>query len=212
MKRSESIAKIAAALISFSGQVGRIAKDASNPFHKNTYATLDQIIEQVRPILSENKLVISQDVSAENEYVTVSTFLLHESGEWLESSGTTLRLAKNDPQGAGAGITYARRYDLCAFLSLNTGEDDDGNSSSNVGAQNKGRGSQSNGSTGSKKASDKQLDTVNSLLKKKVSDKFNEQQLYDLLKERIKTDKEMKDWTVDEASRAIKFLTSNSAA
>src|SRR5699024_11672071 len=52
---------------------------------------------------------------------------------FFESDGTTLRLAKNDPQGAGAGITYARRYDLCAFLSLNTGDDDDGNSASNVG-------------------------------------------------------------------------------
>ena len=34
-------------------------------------------------------------------------------------------LPKNDPQGMGAAITYARRYSLCAMLGIVT-EDDDG--------------------------------------------------------------------------------------
>lgn len=132
MLMSESISKIAPALIKFNSQVSKIAKDATNPFHKNNYATLDQIIDEIRPVLNENKLAIMQNVSGEDGVVTVRTTLIHESGEWLQSTGTTLRLVKNDPQGAGAGITYARRYDLCAFLSLNTGDDDDGNSASGI--------------------------------------------------------------------------------
>lgn len=136
MNRSETISKLASALISFNSEVSKIAKDASNPFHKNKYATLDQIIDEVRPILNKNKLAIMQNVSGEDGAMTVKTLLLHESGEWMESNGTTLKLAKNDPQGAGAGITYARRYDLCAFLSLNTGDDDDGNSASGIGNKN----------------------------------------------------------------------------
>lgn len=135
MLMSESISKIAPALIKFNSQVSKIAKDATNPFHKNNYATLDQIIDEIRPVLNENKLAIMQNVSGEDGVVTVRTTLIHESGEWLQSTGTTLRLAKNDPQGAGAGITYARRYDLCAFLSLNTGDDDDGNSASGINAK-----------------------------------------------------------------------------
>lgn len=132
MNKSESITKLASALIGFNSEVSKIAKDASNPFHKNKYATLDQIIDEVRPILNKNKLAVMQNVSGEEGTMTVKTLLLHESGEWMESTGTTLKLAKNDPQGAGAGITYARRYDLCAFLSLNTGDDDDGNSASGI--------------------------------------------------------------------------------
>lgn len=132
MLMSESISKIAPALIKFNSQVSKIAKDATNPFHKNNYATLDQIIDEIRPVLNENKLAIMQNVNGEDGVVTVKTTLIHESGEWLQSTGTTLRLVKNDPQGAGAGITYARRYDLCAFLSLNTGDDDDGNSASGI--------------------------------------------------------------------------------
>ena len=135
MLMSESISKIAPALIKFNSQVSKIAKDATNPFHKNNYATLDQIIDEIRPVLNENKLAIMQNVSGEDGVVTVKTTLVHESGEWLQSTGTTLRLVKNDPQGAGAGITYARRYDLCAFLSLNTGDDDDGNLASGISAK-----------------------------------------------------------------------------
>lgn len=137
MNRSETISKLASALISFNSEVSKIAKDAANPFHKNKYATLDQIIDEVRPILNKNKLAIMQNVSGEEGTMTVKTLLLHESGEWMESTGTTLKLAKNDPQGAGAGITYARRYDLCAFLSLNTGDDDDGNSASGLDGKRK---------------------------------------------------------------------------
>ena len=55
---------------------------------------------------------------------------MHESGEWLESDGLTMKPVKNDPQGMGSAITYARRYALQSFLSLNTGEDDDGNNAS----------------------------------------------------------------------------------
>ena len=131
MDKSESISELVKSLVKFNTEVTKIAKDAKNPFFKNNYATLDQIIEQVRPLLSANGMAVMQDVSTlEDGRVTVKTALLHESGEYIQSTGTTLKLAKNDPQGAGAGITYARRYDLSAVLSLNTGEDDDGNSAS----------------------------------------------------------------------------------
>ena len=129
MDKSETISELVKSLVKFNAEVTKIAKDAKNPFFKNNYATLDQIIEQVRPLLSANGMAVMQDVSTlEDGRVTVKTALLHESGEYIKSTGTTLKLAKNDPQGAGAGITYARRYDLSAVLSLNTGEDDDGNS------------------------------------------------------------------------------------
>lgn len=198
MNKSESITKIAPALIAFNSKVHKIAKDAANPFHKNKYATLDQIIDEVRPILNENKLAVMQNVNGDEGQMTVKTILIHESGEWMESNGTTLKLAKNDPQGAGAGITYARRYDLCAFLSLNTGEDDDGNSASGLNG-NKGKPVQ--------KASAKQLNLVSKLLKEKVTDRLNEKQLYTLIKQRLKTNEEMENWTPQQASEAIKILS-----
>lgn len=96
----------------------------------------------------------------------------------------------------GSGLTYSERYFLLKFFGVPT-DDDDPDTRQNP----KGRGNYK-----SKKATNKQLDFVNKLLREKVSEKYNEQQLLDLLKTRIKTEKEMKDWTPQEASAAIKFL------
>lgn len=138
MQRTEDVKEIVSSLVKFNQEVTKISQDAKNPFFKKSYATLDQIIEQIRPILSSHGLVVMQDISSEeNGNITVKTSVMHESGQFIETSGTSLKLSKNDPQGAGAGITYARRYDLSAALSLNTGEDDDGNSVSGNQQQNK---------------------------------------------------------------------------
>ncbi|WP_242487659.1 ERF family protein [Bacillus sp. TH17] len=127
MNRSETITELAKALVKFNSEVTKIAKDADNPFFKNNYATLDTIIDEIRPILSKHGLSIMQIPSGDGQNVTLKTLLLHESGEWLESDALTMKPVKNDPQAVGSCITYARRYSLAAFLSLNTGEDDDGN-------------------------------------------------------------------------------------
>lgn len=130
IKHSESIIELSKALVKFNAKVGKVSKDASNPFFKNKYATIDNIIEEVRPILAEFGLSILQLPSGDGTSVQISTLLIHESGEWLESETLTMKPTKNDPQGMGSAITYARRYSLQSFLTLNTGEDDDGNNAS----------------------------------------------------------------------------------
>lgn len=127
MMKSETISELAKALVKFNGEVSRVSKDANNPFFKNSYATLDQIIDEVRPILNKHGLSIMQFPSGDGDHVTLKTLILHESGEWIESDPISMKPVKNDPQSVGSAITYARRYSLSAFLSLNTGEDDDGN-------------------------------------------------------------------------------------
>lgn len=125
--KSESIVNLAKALVTFNTEVKIIEKDAKNPHFKNDYATLDTIINEVRPLLAKHGLVIMQFPGGDGENYTLRTMLIHESGEWIESEPLTMRPVKNDPQGIGSCTTYARRYSLSAMLSLNTGEDDDGN-------------------------------------------------------------------------------------
>lgn len=128
MKMSEQITKIAGALTSFNSEVTQIKKDAKNPFFKSNYATLDHIVEEVRPILNKFGLNILQIPGGDTEgNVIMKTILLHESGEFIESDELTMKPVKNDPQAVGSCITYARRYSLGSILSLSTGEDDDGN-------------------------------------------------------------------------------------
>jgi hypothetical protein len=133
--KSESIQKLAVALVKFNLEVKIIEKDASNPHFKNRYASLDTIIDEVRPLLAKHGLSVLQFPGGDGEKFTLRSMLVHESGEWIESEPLTMRPVKNDPQGIGSCNTYARRYSLSSLLSLNTGEDDDGNGASTIGNQ-----------------------------------------------------------------------------
>lgn len=128
--KSESIGKIAAALVAFGGEVKSISHDATNPHFKNQYTSLDHMIDETKPILHKHGLSVMQFPGGDGEKITIRTMILHSSGEWIESEPLTLKAVKTDPQGAGSAITYGRRYSYAAALSLSLGDDDDGNGSS----------------------------------------------------------------------------------
>lgn len=130
MNRSETIKELGIALAKFNGEISSISKDAKNPFFKSDYVTLDKLIIGTREILQKNGLsVLQMPLSKETGEIGIQTILLHESGEYIETNPLFMKPVKNDPQGAGSLITYLRRYSYQAILNLNTGEDDDGNSS-----------------------------------------------------------------------------------
>ena len=126
MERSESIKNLAIALSKFQGSVGKVVKDATNPFFKSKYATLSNILDVISKPLSENGLAVSQLPVSENGLTTI---LMHESGEFIMET-YQMKPVKNDPQGIGSSITYQRRYALGAVLGLNIDDDDDGTSAS----------------------------------------------------------------------------------
>lgn len=135
MQQSSSLAKLAPALVALSAELQAVAKDKQNPHFKNTYATLDAITEYVRPLLAKHGLAIIQGGEAtDGHVVTLTTTLLHTSGEWI-STTLTLPLDKANAQGVGSAVTYGRRYSLGAILSLTTDEDDDGAAASKPAAQ-----------------------------------------------------------------------------
>lgn len=131
MKHSESIAALAPALVKASAELKAIHKDRENSHFRNRYATLDAIVESVRPVLAKHGLAVVQGATAplsrEDGLVAgfvVETMLVHTSGEFLISSAV-MPLVKADPQSAGSALTYGRRYGLSALLSLATDDDDD---------------------------------------------------------------------------------------
>ena len=128
MNKSESITNLAKALAIFHTHVGKVSKDAKNPFFKSKYASLPNILEAIREPLEKSGVVVSQFPSGVNG---LSTILIHsESGEWMEDTYTMPVAKQNDPQAVGSAITYARRYALASSLGLNVDEDDDANAAS----------------------------------------------------------------------------------
>jgi len=123
MKQSESIAKLAAALVKAQAEMGGAVKDSSNPFFKSKYADLTSVVRAVKEPFAKHGLAYTQLPIREDSAVGVVTRLIHESGEWLEAE-YTLPMVKNDPQAAGSAITYARRYALQALAGIPTADDD----------------------------------------------------------------------------------------
>ena len=111
MKTSESIAELASAMALAQAEMGGAHKGASNPFFKKNYADLSSVIAALKAPFAANGLSYVQFPSMSDGMVTVTTRLMHKSGEWLE--GTSMApLAKNDAQAVGACISYLRRYSL----------------------------------------------------------------------------------------------------
>lgn len=134
MNTSESVAKIAPALLAAQKAITFAAKDAVNPHYKSKYADLPTVIDAVKPALNEAGIVFIQSASpSEPGYLAMTTRLMHQSGEWIEDTAT-LPLPKADPQGYGSASTYARRYGLAAICGLYQ-NDDDGNAAQKPAAQ-----------------------------------------------------------------------------
>ena len=92
-----------------------------------SYATLDSILDGVRPILAKHGLSIVQTIMQEGEApAVVRTHLVHKSGEVI-SGDIRLQIDKAGNQGLGSAMTYARRYGLLGLLALSADDDNDAN-------------------------------------------------------------------------------------
>ena len=128
MKTSETITKIAPALLKAQKAIKAALKDSTNPHFKSKYADLSSVIDAVKEPLNASGIMYLQGVEDAGSGVAVETMLLHESGEWL-SSTIKIPATKHDAQGYGSATTYARRYGLQAMCGV-PAEDDDGNAAS----------------------------------------------------------------------------------
>lgn len=124
MQKSDSIANLAAALSQVQGKLNGAVKDSVNPFFKSKYANLEGVWESIRAPMAEHGLSVSQlpGMLATGQ-PTLTTMLMHKSGEWISTEQALFPL-KQEPQGIAAAITYARRSALSAIVGQVESEDD----------------------------------------------------------------------------------------
>ena len=187
-------------------QVNRVPKNGYNSFHKYNYATESDLTESIRPILIECGLAFFTTVLEQNregEFTKVKmefTLVDIDTGEMLKSTYWGEGQDKGD-KGLYKAYTGATKYFLMKTFLIPTGDDPEADTT--VDERNEK-------SQPVKLASEKQLNLITNLLKKNVSDKFSFQDLYQHLKQKIGTEKDMEQWTVQEASKAISILTNDS--
>jgi hypothetical protein len=120
---------IATALVKAQKAFGPALKTATNPHFRSRYADLSACVEAVIDALNDNGIAMIQKCYDCNTGIMVETVFIHESGEMLECGILQVPASKQDPQGYGSALTYARRYSLMAACGI-APEDDDGNAAS----------------------------------------------------------------------------------
>jgi hypothetical protein len=123
------MSNIAAAFVKAQRGFAPALKDKTNPHFKSKYVDLASCVEAVIDSLHANGIALIQKTFADETGVTVGTIFLHESGETIDGGMLHVPAAKQDPQGYGSALTYARRYSLMAACGI-APEDDDGNAAS----------------------------------------------------------------------------------
>jgi len=129
MQHSTELGDLATALSAAQGEFEAVSKDSTNPFFKSRYSSLPTVVKSATPILVKHGLSISQFPGHDDHGHTLTTWLLHKSGQFIQDT-MRLKPVKDDPQGQGSALTYGRRYSYMAALGLVADEDDDGNAGS----------------------------------------------------------------------------------
>jgi hypothetical protein len=129
MKTSESITKVAPALVAAAAAVTDIVKDTKNDFGGYQYATLDQLTAMLRPVLAKHGLMYTQELVQVDGMAGTVTRVLHSSGEWIETEPLLMavqdRKGMTQAQAVGSVFTYGRRYALQALFGIAAEADDD---------------------------------------------------------------------------------------
>jgi len=120
---------ISKALVQAQKNFGKALKTSSNPHFKSRYADLSAVVEAVIDGLHSANIALIQKTHEVQGGVQVETIFLHESGEEYSAGILFVPAVKQDAQGYGSALTYARRYSLMTACGI-APEDDDGNAAS----------------------------------------------------------------------------------
>jgi len=106
-------------------------KGSENPAFKRDgksmkYADLAAVVDAIKPALVKHNLFFTQLTHEQQGGVCVETVVCHESGDQMSFGKLFMPASKNDAQGYGSALSYARRYSLMTAFGV-CPEDDDGN-------------------------------------------------------------------------------------
>jgi len=123
------MSELSAAMAKAFAQIEGAVKGKTNPAFRSKYADLSSVVDAVKPALAEHGLWFRQVTHNVDNGVCVETVIHHASGESLSCGQLYVPATKQDAQGYGSALTYARRYSLMAAFGV-PAEDDDGNAGS----------------------------------------------------------------------------------
>lgn len=123
---TEKTLGIAKAFVEAQKEFAPALKTSTNPHFKSKYVDLAGCVEAVIDALNNHGIALIQKTHDCDNGVKVETVFMHESGEQVSGGMIHVPADRQNPQGYGSALTYARRYSLMAACGI-APEDDDGN-------------------------------------------------------------------------------------
>lgn len=130
------------ALSKAQGEIKHAKLDSKNPHFRSEYASLEAHIDNIKPALAKHGLSLAQGVESKDGQLWLISRLIF--GEEIFETGIPLILSKNDMQGLGSAVSYARRYSVAALFNMGS-DDDDGNEAVTNKHPNQGAGQEIKG-------------------------------------------------------------------
>ena len=131
--------EIAKALAAVQASMPRVKKsrtariDTQKGSYSYQYADLSDVMHELLPALSKHGLALTQSYSNGDGTLYLTTSLLHQSGERIDSM-LPVATGFARPQELGSAMTYMRRYAITALVGIAAEDDDDGASGGGVDA------------------------------------------------------------------------------
>lgn len=120
---------IAKAFVEAQKEFAPALKTSTNPHFRSKYVDLSGCVEAVLDALNNHGFALIQKTHDCDNGVKVETIFMYESGEQISGGVISVPADKQNAQGYGSALTYARRYSLMAACGI-APEDDDGNAAS----------------------------------------------------------------------------------
>lgn len=182
-------------------------KNQYNSFGKYKYRSAEDILEAVKPLNAEQGLLLTLTdepiLIGDRHYIKATARITdgkesHEVTAYARESVS--KKGMDDSQITGTASSYARKYALNGLYLIDDTKDADTDEYANQNNQ------QTN------KATDKQLDLVTNLIRKRSDDNKVRNEIFVKMIQELKLDKAMDNWTSQQASQAIKYLQSDANA
>jgi hypothetical protein len=123
---TQKTSAIAKAFVDAQKEFAPALKTSTNPHFRSKYVDLAGCIEAVIDALNNHGFALMQKTHDCDNGVKVETIFMHQDGEQISGGVITVPADRQNAQGYGSALTYARRYSLMAACGI-APEDDDGN-------------------------------------------------------------------------------------
>jgi len=134
----ESEPTLISALVKAQSEMSHAAFDQTNPHFKSKFASLKSVIDAVKPALNANGIAYVQRSVPMDQGIAVET-VFHGHGEELSTGPVPVPIDRENAQGFGSALTYAKRYSLAMACGISADEDDDGNAAAKAPPKKRGQ-------------------------------------------------------------------------